>query len=75
MNVPNDVMERVKKAKPKGGHSRQSDAAFLGYLIGIGINVYERQILPAEEGYLVGIGREAADKEDQGGDAVYEQAK
>jgi hypothetical protein len=47
IRIREDIMDRVKRARPEGGHSDQSEAAFLGYLIGIGINVYEKHILPA----------------------------
>jgi hypothetical protein len=50
INVPEQVMERVKKARPSGGFSGMSESTFLGYLVGLGINVYEKGILPLERG-------------------------
>ena len=50
MNVRDYVMERVKTAHKEGGQKDTSQSAFLGYLVGIGINVYEKQILTAEKG-------------------------
>jgi hypothetical protein len=53
IRVRDDIMARIKEIQPKGGHADQSEAAFLGYLIGVGTNVYEKQILPSEMGESV----------------------
>jgi hypothetical protein len=50
IRVAEDVQERVKKAHKEGIQSGSSEAAFYGYLIKLGINLYERQILPIERG-------------------------
>jgi hypothetical protein len=50
IRVEDHVMERVRKSQKEGIHATKSEAAFLGYLINIGINVYERGILPLERG-------------------------
>jgi len=50
MNIKDETMERVKKAQKEGIQKEYSQAAFLGYLIDLGINVYEKHILTAERG-------------------------
>ena len=55
INVRDDIMERVKVAHKEGGQKDSSQSAFLGYLIGIGINVYEKRILPLETGNDVSV--------------------
>ncbi|MFP3041843.1 hypothetical protein LQZ19_08475 [Treponema primitia] len=46
------LIARIEAARIQGTHAEDSDGTFLGYLIKIGINVYEKQILAAERGEL-----------------------
>jgi hypothetical protein len=50
IRVEEGVQKRVKKAHKEGVQATTSEAAFYGYLIKLGINVYEKGILPLEKG-------------------------
>jgi hypothetical protein len=50
IRVEKNVLERARKSQKEGVHADMSEGAFLGYLINIGINIYEKRILPLEIG-------------------------
>jgi SOS-response transcriptional repressor LexA len=50
IRAPVLVLDRCKEALGLGAHTRSAESTFLGYLLTLGINVYERGILPLERG-------------------------
>jgi repressor LexA len=50
IRAPVPVLDRCKEALELGAHTRSAESTFLGYLLTLGINVYERGILPLEMG-------------------------
>lgn len=63
LRIREDIMKRCHEAKLTGLHSDMSDAGFMSYLVGIGINVYEQQIMPVETGSAPKILREPTQDE------------
>jgi hypothetical protein len=45
-----ELKRLCNEARLNGAHSRMAESAFIGYLIEIGLNKYERSILPLERG-------------------------
>ena len=50
VRIEDTVMERVKNIQKDGLWSNNSEGAFLGHLLKIGLNIYEKRILPLETG-------------------------
>lgn len=50
VRIKNALLERVRQIQKQGDWTDQSENAFLGYLVGLGITRYERSILPYERG-------------------------
>jgi SOS-response transcriptional repressor LexA len=50
IRAPVLVLDRCKEALGLGAHTRSAESTFLGYLLTLGINVYEQGILPLERG-------------------------
>ena len=50
VRISEDLRARCMEAKARGAHSEEQESTFYGYLINLGVAVYERKILPIEEG-------------------------
>jgi hypothetical protein len=51
IRISSELKQLCNDARLTGAHSRMAESAFIGYLIEIGLNKYEKSILPLEKGY------------------------
>jgi hypothetical protein len=50
IRISSELKQLCNDARLNGAHSRMAESAFIGYLIEIGLNRYEKSILPLEKG-------------------------
>jgi hypothetical protein len=48
LRVRSDIIKKCREVQKKGARADDAESTFLNYLIRIGINIYEKSILPVE---------------------------